>query len=122
MTKEEFTKNNRGINDSEDLPKEYLSKIYDEIASSEIKMKADGASVDKTLVVTDHKKRQAIWCQESANITKNAEALMESAASASSRDDTVFMTAKHTEHVKPMFKLVWSPVLAVFSVGLQVLL
>ena len=85
MTKEEFTKNNRGINDSEDLPKEYLSKIYDEIASSEIKMKADGASVDKTLVVTDHKKRQAIWCQESANITKNAEALMESAASASSR-------------------------------------
>ena len=119
MTKEEFTKNNRGINDSEDLPKEYLSKIYDEIASSEIKMKADGASVDKTLVVTDHKKRQAIWCQESANITKNAEALMESAASASSRDDTVFMTAKHTEHVKPMFKMVWSPVLAVFSVGLQ---
>ena len=54
-----------------------------------------------------------VVCQE------NAEALMESAASAS-RDDTVFMTAKHTEHVKPMFKLVWSPVLAVFSVGLQV--
>ena len=81
-------------------------------------MKADGASVDKTLVVTDHKKRQAIWCQESANITKNAEALMESASSR--RDDNTFLTAKHLEHVKPMFKLVWSPVLAVFSVGLQV--
>ena len=76
--------------------------------------------MDKTLVVTDHKKRQAIWCQESANITKNAEALMESASSR--RDDNTFMTAKHLEHVKPMFKLVWSPVLAVFSVGLQVLL
>ena len=33
MTKDEFIKNNRGINDSEDLPNEYLSKIYDEIAS-----------------------------------------------------------------------------------------
>ena len=31
---------NRGINDSKDLPCEYLEAIYDEIASSEIKLKA----------------------------------------------------------------------------------
>ena len=30
---------NRGINDSKDLPREYLESIYDEIASSEIKLK-----------------------------------------------------------------------------------
>lgn len=30
---------NRGINDSKDLPQEYLSAIYDEIADNEIKMK-----------------------------------------------------------------------------------
>lgn len=30
---------NRGINDSRDLPEEYLSQIYDEIAGNEIKMK-----------------------------------------------------------------------------------
>ena len=58
MTKEEFIKNNRGINDSEDLPKEYLAKIYDEIASSEIKMKASSTVVEKTMVVTDYRKRQ----------------------------------------------------------------
>ena len=58
MTKEEFIKNNRGINDSEDLPEEYLAKIYDEIASSEIKMKASSTVVEKTIVVTDYKKRQ----------------------------------------------------------------
>ncbi len=38
MTKEEFIRNNRGINDDEDLPKEYLSKIYEEIATAEIKV------------------------------------------------------------------------------------
>ena len=30
---------NRGINDSKDLPEDYLSSIYDEIAGNEIKMK-----------------------------------------------------------------------------------
>ena len=30
---------NRGINDNKDLPKEYLEDIYEEIASSEIRMK-----------------------------------------------------------------------------------
>jgi hypothetical protein len=33
---------NRGINDSKDLPEEYLSQIYDEIAGNEIKMKVVG--------------------------------------------------------------------------------
>jgi Sec7-like guanine-nucleotide exchange factor len=31
MTKEDFIKNNRGINDNADLPDEYLIGIYDEI-------------------------------------------------------------------------------------------
>ena len=43
MTKEQYIKMNRGINDSKDLPEDYLSAIYDEIAQSEIKMKAVGS-------------------------------------------------------------------------------
>ena len=39
MTKEDYIRMNRGINDSKDLPREYLESIYDEIASSEIKLK-----------------------------------------------------------------------------------
>lgn len=39
MTKAEFIKNNRGINDDADLPEEVLSGIYDEIHSNEIRMK-----------------------------------------------------------------------------------
>ena len=35
----DFIKNNRGINDGEDLPEELLSGIYDEIVNNEIRMK-----------------------------------------------------------------------------------
>lgn len=38
MTKEQYIKMNRGINDSKDLPEEYLSAIYDEIAGKKIAM------------------------------------------------------------------------------------
>jgi len=34
----DFIKNNRGINDGEDLPEELLSGIYDEIVKNEIRM------------------------------------------------------------------------------------
>ncbi|KAF9895039.1 guanine nucleotide exchange protein for ADP-robosylation factor [Aspergillus nanangensis] len=36
MTKEDFIKNNRGINDNQDLPDEYLCSIFDEISTNEI--------------------------------------------------------------------------------------
>lgn len=39
MTKLDFVKNNRGINDGENLPEEFLGTIFDEIQSNEIRMK-----------------------------------------------------------------------------------
>ena len=39
MTKEQYIKMNRGINDSKDLPEAYLSAIYDQIKGEEIKLK-----------------------------------------------------------------------------------
>lgn len=36
MTKDDFIKNNRGINDNQDLPADYLGAIYEEIGSNEI--------------------------------------------------------------------------------------
>lgn len=39
ITKEQYIKLNRGISDNQDLPEAYLSKIYDEIAGHEIKIK-----------------------------------------------------------------------------------
>jgi brefeldin A-inhibited guanine nucleotide-exchange protein len=39
MTKADFIKNNRGINDGADLPEDFLNEIYDDIVNNEIKMK-----------------------------------------------------------------------------------
>jgi brefeldin A-inhibited guanine nucleotide-exchange protein len=39
MTKADFIRNNRGINDGEDLPEEFLLSIFDEIQNNEIRMK-----------------------------------------------------------------------------------
>lgn len=49
MTKADFLKNNRGINDGADLPEEILSAIFDEIVSNEIRMKDE---VESALIPT----------------------------------------------------------------------
>ncbi|WOG86863.1 hypothetical protein DCAR_0206082 [Daucus carota subsp. sativus] len=41
MTKADFIRNNRGIDDGKDLAEEYLGDLYDQIVRNEIKMKAD---------------------------------------------------------------------------------
>lgn len=43
MSKEAFLKNNRGINDGQDLPESFMSALYDRIVNNEIKMKDDTA-------------------------------------------------------------------------------
>ena len=120
MTKEQYIKMNRGINDSEDLPPEYLSAIYDEIAQSEIKMKSGGKDSKtqqqgKDTKLLDSRKKQLLWNMELESISQTAKVLMESA----SHVKLSFTTATDHEHVKPMFKLAWTPLLAAFSVGLQ---
>lgn len=41
MSKAEFIRNNRGIDDGKDLPEDFMNGLYDRIVSNEIKMKAD---------------------------------------------------------------------------------
>lgn len=53
MTKEEFIRNNRGINDGKDLPKEYLENIYDEIKSNQIQVDIDMADAKVVVDFTD---------------------------------------------------------------------
>ncbi|XP_014206228.1 brefeldin A-inhibited guanine nucleotide-exchange protein 1 isoform X2 [Copidosoma floridanum] len=114
MTKEQYINLNRRISDNEDLPEEYLSKIYDEIAGNEIKMKSNPNRPGKQ-VISSEKKRRLLWNMEMEVISTAAKNLMESV----SHVQTPFTTAKHLEHVRPMFKIAWTPFLAAFSVGLQ---
>jgi len=67
-------------------------------------------------VIADAKKRHQMWSADSEMISATAGALMESALA----KKDVFTSATRLEHVRPMYELVWSPLLATFSVGLQV--
>jgi brefeldin A-inhibited guanine nucleotide-exchange protein len=116
MSKEQYIKMNRGINDSKDIPPEYLSQIYDQIAGHEIKMKVTSSGKPGKQVIQNEKKRRFLFNMEMEAISTAAKNLMESV----SHVQTPFTTAQHLEHVRPMFKMAWTPFLAAFSVGLQV--
>ncbi|XP_064486890.1 brefeldin A-inhibited guanine nucleotide-exchange protein 1-like isoform X2 [Ornithodoros turicata] len=115
MTKEQYIRMNRGINDSKDLPEQYLSQIYDQIAGNEIKMKSTSNKMTGKQNVSSEKKRRLLYNMEMEQMARTAKALMESV----SHVQASFTCAKHLEHVRPMFKLAWTPFLAAFSVGLQ---
>lgn len=52
---------NRGINDSQDLPETYLAQIYDEIATSGLKLRGDDDHASKLgLVVSSATSTSAI--------------------------------------------------------------
>ncbi|KAH0816150.1 hypothetical protein GEV33_006641 [Tenebrio molitor] len=114
MTKEEYIKINRGNTDSKDVPEEYLSQIYDEIAGHEIKMKNTVNKPGKQQINSE-KRRKILFNMEMEAISTAAKNLMESV----SHVQAPFTTAKHLDHVRPMFKTAWTSFLAAFSVGLQ---
>ncbi|XP_040293303.1 brefeldin A-inhibited guanine nucleotide-exchange protein 2 isoform X2 [Bufo bufo] len=119
MTKEQYIKMNRGINDSKDLPEEYLSAIFDEIEDKKIAMKETKehtiATKSTKPSAASEKERRLLYNMEMEQMAKTAKALMEAVSHAKAP----FTSATHLEHVRPMFKLVWTPLLAAYSIGLQ---
>ncbi|PNJ47783.1 ARFGEF1 isoform 3 [Pongo abelii] len=105
MTKEQYIKMNRGINDSKDLPEEYLSAIYNEIAGKKISMKETKELTIPTKSskqnVASEKQRRLLYNLEMEQMAKTAKALME----AVSHVQAPFTSATHLEHVRPMFKI-----------------
>ncbi|XGW24338.1 hypothetical protein V3C99_006052 [Haemonchus contortus] len=118
MTKEQYVNMNRGINNGADLPPDVLCAIYDDISTNEIKMKAGASKLLKTRKAgagENDKQRRAMASLELAAMSETARALMESASNSAAD----FTSAQHQHHVRPMFKICWTPCLAAFSVGLQ---
>lgn len=130
MTKEQYIKMNRGINDSKDLPEEYLSSIYDEIAGKKIAMKESkefsitpkstkqswycfhftcsrlfsSLTFNFAIALSDvasEKQRRLLYNLEMEQMAKTAKALMEAVSHA----QAPFFSATHLEHVRPMFKV-----------------
>ncbi|CAL1701031.1 unnamed protein product [Somion occarium] len=132
MTKADFLKNNRGINDGADLPEEILSAIFDEIVSNEIRMKdevesaliptAPGPGLANALANVGRDLQKEAYMMQSNNMANKTEALFKTLLRSQrkgSKSGEQYFSASHFIHVKPMFEVAWISVLAGVSGPLQ---
>lgn len=121
MTQQGYINMNRGINEGGNIPTELLIAIFEDISKNEIKMRAGATALLRSRVapgqgaLANDKERRAMALLEMEAMSETARALMESASDA----NAYFTPAQHQHHVKPMFKICWTPCLAAFSMGVQ---
>nr|KAJ3422159.1 Brefeldin A-inhibited guanine nucleotide-exchange protein 1 [Polyrhizophydium stewartii] len=121
MTKDDFLRNNRGINDNGDLPDEFLGAIFDEIQSNEIILEEEHADGKLAQIAMgwgagelNDRQRMDLYRKEVSMIQKKSQMLMK-AAGASNRTLTPFRVAVGRELARPMFALASWALMATFS-------
>ncbi|KAG6854759.1 hypothetical protein C0991_001186 [Blastosporella zonata] len=129
MTKADFTKNNRGINDNNDLPEEFLSEVYDEIVSNEIRMKDEvesvltlnmgGPGLAGALANVGRDLQKEAYVMQSNGMATKTEALFRTMMRTQRKSSKEFFSASHFVHVRPMFEVAWMAFLAGLSGPLQ---
>ena len=133
MTKEEFIKNNRGINDDADLPDEYLEGIYDEIAHNEIVLYTEresagpvgptlqpnaglAANIGQALATVGRDLQREAYVQASEEMANKTEQLFRNLLRAQRKSAlkpelSRFIPATSFKHVGPMFDVTWMSLL-----------
>ncbi|MCJ1421439.1 guanine nucleotide exchange protein for ADP-robosylation factor [Xylographa parallela] len=140
MTKEDFIKNNRGINDSADLPDEYLVSIYEEIGQNEIVLNTErehaaalGITVQassggiasragQVLFTRDLEKEAAQQADQemSSKAEQRLRSLIRSQRKMAIKPGTFrYIPATSFKHVGPMFDVTWMSFLSGFSAQMQ---
>ncbi|ORX80331.1 hypothetical protein BCR32DRAFT_293898 [Anaeromyces robustus] len=117
MEKADFIKNNRGINNNADLPDEFLSEIFDEIANNEIVMEEEQASqiakIAKGQLLTEQERKE-LYYKEMEKVQKLSQELIKG-GSHNKRSVDKYKIATQREIVKPMFSASWCPIMATLS-------
>lgn len=127
MSKEEFIRNNRGINDGGDLDPVFLGKLYDRITKTEIRLstskKDSTAGTGKSLTMTgteatmDPVQRARQFEQESKQLQSETKELF--AKNRRSVQHVTYYTATNVHLARLMFETAWYPVLAAISLNLE---
>lgn len=137
MTPEDFIKNNRGINDSADLPDDYLRSIFDEIAHNEIVLNTEretaanlgmlpqptgglAANIGQALATVGRDLQREAYVQASEEMANKTEQLYKTLLraqrrAASKMPVSKFIPASSFKHVGPMFEITWMPFLTALS-------
>ncbi|KAL6874044.1 hypothetical protein ACP4OV_014126 [Aristida adscensionis] len=130
MSKADFMRNNRGIDNGKDLPEDYLSALYDQIVSNEIKMSADSSvaqtrqtnSVNKLLgldnIINFVSWRQAEDKAVGANdlLIKH---IQEKFKAKRGKTESMFYVVSDATILRFMMESCWAPMMAAFSVPLD---
>lgn len=130
MTVEDFIKNNRGINDNANLPDDYLSGIYDEIALNEIVLRTEretaaalgivapstsggiASRVGQAFLTAGRDLQREAYAQASEEMSKKAEQrlrnMIKSQRKTTSKQSLPkFIPATSFKHVGSMFDVTW---------------
>lgn len=129
MTKEQFIKNNSGINDGQSLPDEYITQIYDDIVNEEIVLKSEreaaaamgllpqptstgiAAGLGQAFATVGRDLKREAYLQQSEEISLRSEQLFKNLFKNQrknpAKNNTKFMTATSFKHVGPMFDVTW---------------
>lgn len=126
MTKGEFIKNNRGINDGGDVDPLFLGALYDRITTTEIKLastKKDSTpgnatkSLNNAATAMDPAQRARQFEQESERLMAQTKILF--ARKRRPAQDYTYYSATNVHHARLMFETAWFPVLAAISQNLE---
>jgi len=119
MTRDEFVRNNRGINNNSDLPKEYLESLYESIVASPIALKEDEEMrhrVESQAANSQWQKQDLFMRESESMVAKTAEMMKEKSKSSK---NPVYVAAQSVEHVRPLFEVACWPYLATLAVLLE---
>ncbi|KAL1961937.1 hypothetical protein VTN77DRAFT_766 [Rasamsonia byssochlamydoides] len=141
MTKEDFIKNNRGINDNQDLPDEYLGAIFDEIANNEIVLDTErehaaslgiqtsapagfASRASQVLATVGRDTQGEKYAQASEEMANKTEQLYRSLIRAQRKTAvrealSRFIPATSVRHVGSMFNVTWMSFLSGLSAPVQ---
>jgi brefeldin A-inhibited guanine nucleotide-exchange protein len=139
MTREDFIKNNRGINDNANLPDDYLVAIWEEIAGNEIVLKSEREAaaiagaipastssfgfVGQAFSNVGRDLQREAYVQQSEEIAVRSEqlfkTLFKNQRRNAARAGIKFIPATSFKHVGPMFDVTWMSIFSALSSQMQ---
>ncbi|KAM7260898.1 hypothetical protein ACFE04_026373 [Oxalis oulophora] len=127
MSADEFIRNNRGIDDGQDLPEEYLRSLFERISRKEIKMKEDDfalqqksvnkiSGLDSILNIVIRKRDEDMHLETSDDLIRH---MQEQFKEKARKSESVYYAATDVVILRFMVEVCWAPMLAAFSVPLD---
>jgi len=119
MSSGDFVKNNRGINDGADLPKEYLEKLYESVKENPFSLDEDQEARNRMESQNAQGATQKfeLFVRETESIVQKSQELMKQKVL--KNKDSKYVTAQNVEHVRPLFEVACWPMLATLAVLLE---